>query len=213
MGLTSVNYCVNIRWGIIEPPRYANMPTGQMLSPIPSAGEPCPHPSLGHPLPRGIIKSLQGKDIQDKGGVQTLMRDHSDRYRVAANAQLALSRHSTLATRHCISNRYPPRLELPVTPFLFITISNSNRRITRFLRPPWGTKAGHSLRPDEGRIPERSRRGHYFTPADASSAILAFLSNAFLRVSVAKPCSPVLQADLYFNQVLRFRGRVSGFHD
>jgi len=247
MRLTSVNYYVNMHWGIIEPRRYANMTIGQKLSPIPSIGEPPPRPSLDRPAPRGIIKSLQGKDMQDKEAAQTFASDDSNRCRVAASAQSALSRHSLRpdegrspervrrserfegpltrtqlgpqsranaasrgVTRPCISNRYPPRLELPVTPFPFNTIANSNRRKTRFLRPPWGTKAGHSLSPDDGRIPDRSRRGPYFTPADASSAILAFLSDAFLRVSVATPRSPVRQADFYFHRVVRFRGRVSG---
>ena len=229
--MTSVNYCVNIRWGIIEPPRYANMTTGQKLSPIPSASEPPPRPSLDRPLPRGIIKSLQGNDIQDKGGVQTLMRDDSDRYRALASARLALSRHSLrpgegrspervrrsepaegpLArgqrgsefpassprrtspgiARHCFSNRYSPRLELPVTPFPFNRISNSNRRITRSFRPPW-------------------RTAFFLPPFSASRSFLASLLPCF-PASLLPRLLAALRPSLCYNTPLQYQHSLPRF--
>ena len=45
--------------------------------------------------------------------------------------------HRRISNR--ISNRLPRRLELAVSPFAFNRSQNSNRRKTRFLRPPWRT--------------------------------------------------------------------------
>jgi hypothetical protein len=139
MELTSVNYCVNIRWGIIEPPRYANMTSGQKLSPIPSAKEPGLANPAKHPLRKRATRSIPARVLVE--GWLTVA--HATRSRYSAS-----SCHSPLVTHGFGSKSASPRLEMPVSSYHFNRISNSNRRKTTYFRSR-PTRAGIPAVPNE----------------------------------------------------------------
>jgi hypothetical protein len=95
------------------------MTTGRKLIPIPSAAQPRP----GR-LPDRLSRASASSESSAKIRIGELG---------------AVDRATRLQRFPQISNRCLPRLAMPVTPFSFNRISNSNRRIARLVRPPWRT--------------------------------------------------------------------------
>src|SRR5579862_1360050 len=139
MSFTLVNYCVNMRWGIIEPPRYSNMTSVQKLSPIPPAKEPGLANLAEHPLRKRATPTIPAR---------VLVRRWLTVARVTRSAYSASSCHSPLVTHGFGSKSASPRLEMPVSPYQFNRISNSNRRKTTYLRS-FPARAGILAVPNE----------------------------------------------------------------
>ena len=119
------------------------MTTGQKLSPIPSANEPCPRVSEFQGLMTQTLRAERDDSNPDrkKTRAEHLPRVratsvNSGRIRLDQSRTVGRVTHSPSRSRlsNRISNRQRRRLELPVTPFPFNRISNSNRLITAFLR-------------------------------------------------------------------------------